>query len=242
MKICEHTLNYTEVRYKILTLKKHFRTYFPPPNKEINIAYAGNFGKGKMHSSGQTRIDGLGWLYKLNRNLNGGVTITISKEGNDFVIDKDGDNQITSEPVEINEEPNNYEDVTSLSLEKDLEINLMKNLEQLEQGLHSPQSQVPFELGEVRSILDILAKDKDGKIVVIELKAGIATEKVCGQILKYISLVKNQIKDANVRAIIVAHDFEEGLKLAVSSLNNVKLKKYKVNFEFEDVTLNNSGD
>ena len=99
-----------------------------------------------------------------------------------------------SEPAEMNEEPNNYEDVTSLSLEKDLEINLMKNLEQLEQGLSSPQSQVPFESGEVRSIIDILAKDKDGKIVVIELKAGIATEKVCGQILKYISLVKNQIK------------------------------------------------
>ena len=92
-------------------------------------------------------------------------TITISKEGNNFEIDKDGDNQIMSEPVEMNEEPNNYEDVTSLSLEKDLEINLMKNLEQLEQGLSSPQSQVPFESGEVRSIIDILAKDKDGNSV-----------------------------------------------------------------------------
>ena len=62
MKICEHKLNYTEVRYKILTLPKHFRTYFPSPRKEINITYAGNQSKGRMHSSGQTRIDGLGWL------------------------------------------------------------------------------------------------------------------------------------------------------------------------------------
>ena len=242
MKICDHTLNYTEVRYKILTLPKHYRTYFPPPNKEINITHAGRFGKGKMHSSGQTRIDGLGWLYKLNQNLTDGVSITISKEGNNFMIETEGDNQIISEPTEVTEESNNYEDVTSLSLEKDLEINLMKNLEQLEEGLCSPQSQVPFEMGEVRSIIDILAKDKDGKIVIIELKAGIATEKVCGQILKYISLVKNQTKNVNVRGIIVAHDFEEGLKLAVSSLNNVRLKKYKVNFEFEDINLSNSGD
>ena len=150
------------------------------------------------------------------------------------IINKKGESPIDNEPVAIGEENNGYEDQTSLSLEKDLEINLMKNLEQLEHGLTSPQSQVPFESGDVRSIIDILAKDKDGKTVVIELKAGIATEKVCGQILKYLSLVKNQVK-GEVRGIIVAHDFEEGLKLAVSHLNNVKLMRYKVNFQFEDI-------
>ena len=53
--------------------------------------------------------------------------------------------------------------------------------------------------------------------------------KICGQILKYISQVKNKTKNVDVRGIIVGHDFEEGLKLAVPSLNNVELKKYKVN-------------
>ncbi len=151
-------------------------------------------GRGKLHSSGQTRIDGLGWFYKLDQNLQEGSTITISKDENNFIIEKGGDGFIHPNLDEQDDGQNNYEDMTSLSLEKDLETNLMKNLNQLEKGLLSPQSQVPFESGEVRSIIDILAKDKDDKIVVIELKAGIATEKVCGQILKYMSLVKNQTK------------------------------------------------
>ena len=38
-----------------------------------------------------------------------------------------------------------------------------------------------------------------------------------------------------MRGYIIANDFEERLKYAVKSLDNVKLKAYKVNFSFEDV-------
>jgi hypothetical protein len=42
-------------------------------------------------------------------------------------------------------------------------------------------------------------------------------------------------KGKRVRGYIIANNFDNRLKYAVKSLDNVKLKAYKVNFSFEDV-------
>lgn len=68
------------------------------------------------------------------------------------------------------------------------------------------------------------------------LKAGIAKEKVCATLLKYIALVRRNILEAKeVRGIIIANEFDSGLKLSVSNLPNIFLKKYNINFTFEDI-------
>jgi hypothetical protein len=75
------------------------------------------------------------------------------------------------------------------------------------------------------------------------LKAGKAKDAALGQLLGYMSFISSNIaKGKRVRGYIIANDFEERLQYAVKSLDNVKLKAYKVNFSFEDVGISNTDD
>jgi hypothetical protein len=128
---------------------------------------------------------------------------------------------------------------TSLSLERDLERSLLVNLSQLEPNLRLYQAQDTvghqLDTGTVGR-LDILAVDQSENLVVIELKAGRADDRVCGQILRYMGWVKDSLAgDREVHGIIVANDFTESLKFAARAMPNVKLKKYEMRFEFTDM-------
>ena len=128
---------------------------------------------------------------------------------------------------------------TSLSLERDLERSLVNNLDQLEPGLklYSTEGVVGQQLETgVVGRLDLLAVDANGDFVVIELKAGRADDKVCGQILRYMGWVKREIAgERRVRGIVVASDFSEALKYAVQAMPDVRLKRYEVRFTFADI-------
>jgi hypothetical protein len=130
---------------------------------------------------------------------------------------------------------------TSISVERDLRKYLVAKLDFLEQGLKLYQDQertgeeYPIEGGRMR--IDILAKDSRGNFVVVELKAGVADVSTFGQVSAYIGWVKeNLAKNSNVRGIIVANDFDDKMKYAVKSTPYIKLKRYKLMFEFEDIT------
>lgn len=83
--------------------------------------------------------------------------------------------------------------------------------------------------------IDILAKDIANNFVVIELKAGVADLSTFGQISAYVGWVKqNLAPEGNVRGIIVANDFDEKMKYAIKSVPNIKLKRYMLEFQFED--------
>jgi hypothetical protein len=123
----------------------------------------------------------------------------------------------------------------TLSLERDLQEYLSRDLSQLEPSLQLYTEdglsgrEVPTEAGKI----DILSKD-NSSLVVIELKASKATYSTLGQILSYMASIKNELNVENVRGIIVAEEFDKKLLLAVTQVNNVKLVKYKVKFDFED--------
>lgn len=143
-----------------------------------------------------------------------------------------------AEKVTLEEE----EITTSISVERDLRKYLIHNLSSLERGLRLYQDQdrtgeeYPIESGRMR--IDILAKDDQDNFVVIELKAGVADLSTFGQISAYLGWVKdNPARNSNVRGIIVASDFDEKIRYALKLTPNIKLKKYKLKFEFEDINL-----
>ncbi len=128
---------------------------------------------------------------------------------------------------------------TSLSLERDMERALLTDLEQLESGLRLYEEDGllgnQLDTGAVGR-LDILGIDRNDDLVVVELKARKANDRVCGQILRYMGWVKENLAgQRQVWGIIVADDFSESLKYAVQAMPNVALKKYKIRFEFTDV-------
>ncbi len=128
---------------------------------------------------------------------------------------------------------------TSVSLERDLERHVLANLEQLEPGLRlyadEHVSGQQLDTGEVGR-LDILAVDKDDRLVVIELKAGIADDTVCGQLLRYLGWVSSNLAGGReTRGLIVANGFTNSLEYAAGAMNSVSLKRYETLFEFSDV-------
>jgi len=141
---------------------------------------------------------------------------------------------------EASEEIETEEMEIFFGLERDLEEHIARNLDQLEEGLklYSAEGISERQYNTDVGRIDILALDKEDNFVVIELKAGLATDRVVGQILGYMRYVRrNLVKDKDVRGFIIADDFDERLKYAVAELPKIKLKKYMVKFEFKNIEI-----
>ncbi len=80
--------------------------------------------------------------------------------------------------------------------------------------------------------LDLLL-EKERELLVVELKAGVATYEVFGQISMYMGLVKEKFPEREVHGVIIASEIHKGLKAACSTNNDVACKKYcmKLNIE-----------
>ena len=88
--------------------------------------------------------------------------------------------------------------------------------------------------------IDILAISRDqSEILVIELKKGRASDRVVGQILRYIGYVKAELAEPNqtVKGVIIALDIDPQLQLALTAVEGVEFYKYKVSFNLEKVVI-----
>lgn len=120
---------------------------------------------------------------------------------------------------------------TTFGIERDLQAALRSHIEQLEQGLKISDGgkEQTVESGRI----DITAEDRDGAVVVIELKAGEADRDAIGQILAYMG---DLTRDKNpVRGILVAGDYSPRAIAAARVVPNLKLRKYSFQFAFEPV-------
>ncbi len=123
------------------------------------------------------------------------------------------------------------EEIT-FGLERDLQSAVRANIEQLEAGLRiiDDGRERVTDAGRI----DITAMDTNGCIVVIELKAGIASPEVVTQILAYMGAIEETEKKP-ARGILVAGDFHKRVIWAVRAVSALELKKYSFQFKFESV-------
>ncbi|MDE2420739.1 MAG: DUF91 domain-containing protein [Gammaproteobacteria bacterium] len=117
------------------------------------------------------------------------------------------------------------------SLERDLQMALRRNIEQLEVGLRivDENKERTVEGGRI----DITAEDKKKRLVAIELKAGEAKPESIAQILAYmVSLEQEENKE--VRGILVAAKFHPRVALAAKAIPNLQLTEYSFTFTFKN--------
>ena len=138
--------------------------------------------------------------------------------------------------------PNQVEDVSeeaekaveaSISLERDIEDQLVHQLDALEEGLTFVGRQVQCDVGRV----DIACRGADGATVVVELKVGEAKDSAIGQIARYMGCHQRQPGAGAVRGILVASDFPEGVQYAALAVPNLALRRYRIQLSFEDASL-----
>ena len=92
--------------------------------------------------------------------------------------------------------------------------------------------QYPTDIGNI----DILAKEpKTNSYVVIELKKGRESDKVVGQILRYMGWVKENLskEGEGVKGLIICKERDDKLNYALKAIpgSNIGVKQYKINFQ-----------
>ncbi|NOS97730.1 MAG: DUF1016 family protein [Methylotenera sp.] len=141
------------------------------------------------------------------------------------ITDKTPIEQIEQESVSLS-----IECTSEFAYEHDLRDYLARNLHIIEPSLklYSDQGITGVEFPVGGRYIDILAVDKDGGYVVIELKVSKGYDRVIGQLLRYVSWIKKNQAEQNqsVRGIIIAKQISEDLQLACTELPSVSLYEY----------------
>lgn len=125
-------------------------------------------------------------------------------------------------------------------MEKQLEDFIIDNWNSSELG---KSLDLIFEEGELVSQqyrteigpIDILARDKtSGSYVVIELKRNQTSDDTVGQVLRYMGWVAENLKDPNVKGIVIAGKYDKKLHYAQSLTPNIDVFLYEVNFSLRE--------
>ncbi len=87
--------------------------------------------------------------------------------------------------------------------------------------------------------IDLLARNKSDNVwLIVELKRDQASDSTVGQILRYIGWVKAHLAepDEEVKGLVIARQADDGLRYALSTLPNVDLQLYEVDFRLHPVS------
>ena len=114
-------------------------------------------------------------------------------------------------------------------LEKDLEDFLEGRLDLIEEGLLAEWGGRQVQVGV--GTMDLFARSANGDLVVIELKKARASDKVFGQICRYVGWIKSHYAapGQRVRGYIIASEMDEKLKYAskATPVGKIRLKTFR---------------
>lgn len=155
---------------------------------------------------------------------NGEITVPGFSDSSENEITRDSSEDEVFDTVEA-----------SLSMERDLHAYYSAHVAKIESGLILVENGIEYQIDAGR--IDLLAKDSHGNLVVIELKAGKARDNALGQLLGYMGCVSSESNNdkTEIRGILVASDFDKRVIYAAKGLPKVKLIKYKVSFDLEEI-------
>jgi len=120
--------------------------------------------------------------------------------------------------------------LASVSIEADLRSYLAKNPHLLGRGLSVIGEE--YNTKEIGRI-DLLLKDEKGEYVIVETKKGRSSDKVIGQILRYMGWVQKNL-GGPVKGIVIVAEPDSRLEYSLIPIQNVKIKYYRVKFELSD--------
>lgn len=221
---------------------KTYGKFFPPhKTKFIVIDQNGRRFDAQKHHTNQIWGNLRKW-YEAN-NINEGDLVKVKFDPNERINEKYAlhlevieKQQIPIEEREETTEEETYPTEIPVEFEKQLENFMEVNLDLVEPGLKlymddsgNKGRQYPTDVGNI----DLLCVRPNGDFVVIELKKGKTSDKVVGQISRYMGWVKeNLAENEDVFGVIIAHDFDPKLKYAVMANNKLSLKYYRIKLEF----------
>ncbi|MBM2803994.1 MAG: uncharacterized protein HW419_1887 [Deltaproteobacteria bacterium] len=134
------------------------------------------------------------------------------------------------------------QDQAEFVLEKYLEDFIVSNFDVIFQGklalYTDPQQdltgqQFATDVG----VIDILAQERaTNSLVVIELKKGRESDKVVGQVLRYMGWIAENLceEGQSVKGIIICREQDSRLSYALKMTTNIAVKYYRVNFQLLD--------
>lgn len=246
----ERTVGAPEYKYGYLNLTSDNSITqghnFPPPNTPLTIITEGRQYLASMNTNPNQIWGGLRRWFRdenvyagdkvritydpLRENVDGRAIVEIS-----LIQRTEISEEIPVAPTIPGEEEVERMAEINMQMENDLENFLVENLHLIDKDLKLFQDdqgksgrQYITEIGDI----DLLCK-RNNDFVVIELKKGRSSDKVVGQISRYIGWVKEKLSNGNnVKGIIIVHDFDNKLKYAVLANPNVELKYYKISIEF----------
>jgi hypothetical protein len=140
---------------------------------------------------------------------------------------------------EVQMEEEEAKEGTGFAAEDHLRDYLAQHLDVIEPGLElyvddHEKDGVEYRTG-VGNI-DILAVDKKGGFVVIELKVSRGPDAASGQILRYKNWVKvNLANNRPIRGIIIARHISQKIRYAIASDPEVTAKEYDITLSLRDV-------
>ena len=115
-------------------------------------------------------------------------------------------------------------------LERDMQAAVRRQIENIEAGLRIVDGN--FERRVPTGEIDITAKDKDDKFVVIELKAGDCPKGALEQLLGYANDLRLEESVEEVRLFLIAKSFSDRIVGAATFIPNLRLISYDYTLSF----------